>query len=73
MQVGDPAAIMPHVSIDVADVDAVHARAVAQNLQIVYPLTNEPWGVRRFFLVDPDGTILNVLSHIGSETSAVGG
>ena len=54
---------MPDVSIEVADVDQVHDRAVERGLKIVYPLTDEPWGVRRFFVVDPNGTILNVLSH----------
>lgn len=38
------------MSIEVADVDEVHARAVERGLQIVYPLTDEPWGIRRFFL-----------------------
>jgi len=27
------------------------------------PLTTEPWGVRRFFLVDPNGVVINVMSH----------
>jgi catechol 2,3-dioxygenase-like lactoylglutathione lyase family enzyme len=63
MRGDDPSAIHPHVSIEVTDVDAVHARAVAQGLEIVYPLTDEAWGVRRFFVVDPDGTIINVLQH----------
>ena len=53
----------PNVSIEVEDVDAVHARAVALGLQIVYPLTDEPWGVRRFFVTDPNGVIINVMSH----------
>jgi len=25
----------------------------------VYPLTDEPWGVRRFFVRDPDGEVLD--------------
>jgi uncharacterized glyoxalase superfamily protein PhnB len=53
----------PDISIEVEDVDAVHAKAVAQRLQIVYPLTDEPWGVRRFFVTDPNGTVINVVSH----------
>jgi catechol 2,3-dioxygenase-like lactoylglutathione lyase family enzyme len=52
------------VSIEVDDVDAVHADAVRRGLDIVYPLTDEAWGVRRFFVRDPDGTVVNVLSHI---------
>ena len=60
---GGPA-LLPDVSVEVADVDQVHTRAVERGLQIAYPLTDEPWGVRRFFVVDPNGTILNVLSHL---------
>jgi predicted enzyme related to lactoylglutathione lyase len=52
----------PNLSIEVNDVDAVHAKAVTLRLQIVYPLTDEPWGVRRFFVTDPNGAIINVLS-----------
>ncbi len=56
----------PHLSltVEVADVDAVHAKAVARGLQIVYPLTTEPWGVRRFHVTDPNGVVLNVMSHV---------
>jgi catechol 2,3-dioxygenase-like lactoylglutathione lyase family enzyme len=53
----------PDLSIEVADVDAVHAKAIARGLQIVYPLTDEPWGVRRFFVADPNGVVINVMSH----------
>ena len=55
---------LPNVSVEVANVDEVHARAVERGLEIVYPLTDEPWGVRRFFVVDPNGIVLNVLSHL---------
>jgi|SRR5579862_6737573 len=57
--------ILPQMSVEVADVDAVHSRAVARGLRIVYPLTSEPWGVRRFFVTDPNGTVINVMSHGG--------
>ena len=57
--------MLPQVSIEVGDVDAVHSRAVSRGLHIVYPLTNEPWGVRRFFVTDPNGTVINVMCHIG--------
>jgi catechol 2,3-dioxygenase-like lactoylglutathione lyase family enzyme len=53
----------PNMSIEVEDVDAVHAKAVALGLEIVYPLTDEPWGIRRFFVTDPNGVIINVASH----------
>ena len=57
----DPAA--PGISVEVDDVDAVHADAVKRGLEIVYPLQDEEWGVRRFMLREPSGTIVNVLSH----------
>jgi len=57
----DPAA--PGISVEVEDVDAVHARAVERGLEIAYPLRNEDWGVRRFMLREPSGTMVNILSH----------
>ena len=64
MRDDDSLAILPQMSIEVADVDDVHARAVSRGLDIVYPLTNEPWGVRRFFVADPSGTLINVMCHV---------
>ena len=60
---GGSGAPVPDLSIEVDDVDAIHQRAKAQGVPIVYALTDEPWGVRRFFLRDPSGKLLNVLSH----------
>jgi catechol 2,3-dioxygenase-like lactoylglutathione lyase family enzyme len=57
----DPAA--PGISVEVTDVDAVHARAVERGFEIEYSLRDEEWGVRRFMLREPSGTIVNVLSH----------
>jgi uncharacterized glyoxalase superfamily protein PhnB len=57
----DPAA--PGISVEVTDVDAVHARAVEQGLDIAYPLRDEDWGVRRFMVREPSGTVVNVLAH----------
>ncbi|MDN2566455.1 VOC family protein [Aquibium sp. A9E412] len=54
---------VPDLSIEVEDVDALHARAVAAGHAIVYGPADEPWGVRRFFLRDPAGRLINVLSH----------
>ncbi|WP_280268505.1 VOC family protein [Nocardia wallacei] len=53
----------PNISVEVDDVDAVHESMVAAGADIVYALRDEPWGVRRFFVRDPDGTIVNVVSH----------
>jgi catechol 2,3-dioxygenase-like lactoylglutathione lyase family enzyme len=57
----DPAA--PGISVEVDDVDAVHAAAIEQGFDIVYPIRDEDWGVRRFMLREPSGTTVNVLSH----------
>jgi catechol 2,3-dioxygenase-like lactoylglutathione lyase family enzyme len=54
----------PGITVEVADVDAVHAEAVERGFEIAYPLRDEEWGVRRFMLRDPSGTVVNVLSHI---------
>jgi len=53
----------PFISIEVDDVDAVHAQAVELGHEIVYELRDEEWGVRRFMLNDPAGRTVNVLSH----------
>jgi predicted enzyme related to lactoylglutathione lyase len=55
--------VHPDVSIEVDDVDDVHERAVAAGCAIVYPLTDEPWGLRRFFVRDPNGSVINVTQH----------
>ena len=61
--VGNDDMAAPGISVEVADVDAVHATAVEQGREIVYPIRDEEWGVRRFMLREPSGTIVNVLSH----------
>ena len=64
MKLDVKAHLHPDVSIEVDDVDAVHARAVAAGADIVYPLTDEEWGLRRFFVRDPDGAVLNITQHL---------
>jgi len=54
---------VPDLSIEVSDVDEVYRRAQSLGLDIAYELTDEPWGVRRFYLTDPAGKLLNILSH----------
>jgi|ERR671925_1590354 uncharacterized glyoxalase superfamily protein PhnB len=57
------APVAPDVSIEVDDVDAVHEKAVERGCEVVHPLTDEPWGVRRFFVRDPTGTVVNIMQH----------
>lgn len=64
------AATQPQMSIEVDDVDQAHALAIKRNLKIVYPLSDEPWGVRRFFVADPNGVVINILSHSAARKAA---
>jgi catechol 2,3-dioxygenase-like lactoylglutathione lyase family enzyme len=52
-----------NISVTTDDVDAAYAEAQAAGYEIVHPLTTEPWGVRRFFVRAPDGTVINVVHH----------
>src|SRR3954462_10331138 len=61
--VGNDDMAAPGISVEVADVDAVHATASERGFEIVYPLRHEEWGVRRFMLREPSGTVVNGLSH----------
>ena len=54
---------VPDFTVEVADVDATHARARTHGHEVIYPLTDEPWGVRRFFLRDPHGKLVNIMSY----------
>jgi len=60
---GGSGAPVPDLSIEVDDVDAIYGRALAGGFEIAYPITGEPWGVRRFFVRDPFGKLVNILSH----------
>ncbi|TJZ54613.1 glyoxalase [Streptomyces piniterrae] len=60
--------VTPDISIEVEDVDAVYAAVLASGAQIVRSLQDEEWGVRRFFVKDPNGRVVNVLGHIGTST-----
>lgn len=54
---------VPVVSVHADDVDAAFAEARARGYEIVHPLTDEEWGVRRFFVRAPDGNVINVVQH----------
>jgi len=53
----------PVISVHTDDVDAALAEAQRLGYEIVHPLTTEAWGVRRFFVRAPDGTVVNVAAH----------
>lgn len=53
----------PDMSLQVPDIDAASAQVRAAGAEIVHPLQDEDWGVRRFFFRTGDGHVVNVLSH----------
>ena len=53
----------PVASVLVEDVDAAFAEAQEKGIEIVHPLTDEEWGVRRFFVRAPDGNVFNIVAH----------
>jgi catechol 2,3-dioxygenase-like lactoylglutathione lyase family enzyme len=66
MVMDESAPCNPAISVGVAtpgEVDAIHDRAVAAGLDVVHPITDESWGVHRFFFRDHDGNVVNVVAH----------
>ena len=61
---GGSGTVSPDLSIEVDDVDGVFHRMKAANFIIEYGPVNEPWGVRRFYVIDPFGKLINILAHI---------
>ena len=54
---------VPDLSIEVSDVDAACERMRDAGFPIEYGPADEPWGVRRFFVRDPFGKLVNILAH----------
>ena len=50
----------PQLTVKVDDVDKAYAEAIQRGYKILHPLTTEPWGIRRFFVQAPDGTVFNI-------------
>lgn len=54
---------VPDLSIEVDDIETALSRFNAANVPIEYGPVSEPWGVRRFYVRDPFGKLINVLQH----------
>lgn len=54
---------VPDLSIEVDDVDAALHAMKAAGFANEYGPADEPWGVRRFYVRDPFGRLVNILSH----------
>jgi catechol 2,3-dioxygenase-like lactoylglutathione lyase family enzyme len=53
----------PDLSVEVDDVDAALERMRSAGFPIEYGPADEPWGVRRFYVRDPFGKLINILAH----------
>jgi catechol 2,3-dioxygenase-like lactoylglutathione lyase family enzyme len=60
---GGSGTAVPDLSVEVDDLEEVLRRVIAARIPIEYGPTEEPWGVRRFYVRDPFGRLLNILSH----------
>ncbi len=54
---------VPDLSIEVDDVEEALARIKQAKVKIEYGPADEPWNVRRFFVRDPFGKLVNILMH----------
>ena len=54
---------VPDLSIEVDNIEEARAGMQAAGFKIEYGPANEPWGVRRFYVRDPFGRLVNILQH----------
>ncbi|MEI6001032.1 VOC family protein [Paraburkholderia bengalensis] len=69
-QEGGSGTSVPDLSIEVDDVDAACAAMKATGFAVEYGPVDEPWGVRRFYVRDPFGKLVNILAHCSSAARA---
>ncbi|HUE96358.1 MAG TPA: VOC family protein, partial [Longimicrobiaceae bacterium] len=55
------------LTLQVADAEAELQRLRQAGAPIAYPLRDEPWGQRRFALLDPAGAWVDIVQHIEPE------
>ena len=63
MSEGGSGTAVPDMSIEVDDVEEALARARKAGIAIEYGPATEPRGVRRFYVRDPFGKLINILQH----------
>ncbi|MBL8894757.1 MAG: VOC family protein [Rhizobiales bacterium] len=62
-ETGGSGTMVPDLSIDVDDVDEALALMQDAGFAVEYGPIDEPWGVRRFYVRDPFGKLVNILAH----------
>jgi catechol 2,3-dioxygenase-like lactoylglutathione lyase family enzyme len=70
MSEGGSGTPVPDMSIEVDDVEEALARVRKAGIAVEYGPANEPWGVRRFYVRDPFGKLINILQHENRPASA---
>jgi len=60
---GGSGTAVPDLSIEVDELEAALERFEEASVPIEYGPVKEPWGVRRFYVRDPFGRLINVLQH----------
>lgn len=61
---GGSATPVPDLSVEVDDLDEVLRRVHRAGMALEYGPADEPWGVRRFYVRDPFGRLVNILRHV---------
>ena len=61
---GGSGTLVPDLSIEVDDLFSALSKARQADIAIEYGPVEEPWGVRRFYVRDPFGRLINVLQHL---------
>lgn len=54
---------VPDLSIEVDDLEEAISRVKEAGIAVEYGPQSEPWGVRRFYVRDPFGKLINILQH----------
>jgi catechol 2,3-dioxygenase-like lactoylglutathione lyase family enzyme len=54
---------VPDLSIEVDDIESALKRVKKAGIPVEYGPQSEPWGVRRFYVRDPFGKLVNILQH----------
>jgi len=62
-QEGGSGTDVPDLSVEVDDLEEALRRVQAAGIALVYGPASEPWGVRRFYVRDPLGRLVNILQH----------
>jgi catechol 2,3-dioxygenase-like lactoylglutathione lyase family enzyme len=63
MSEGGSGTPVPDLSIEVDDLEDALTKVRKARIPIEYGPASEPWGVRRFYVRDPFGKLINILEH----------